>query len=276
MSTVCSSTVGGGQLNRNRSWPFWAEISAEARALRPAMPMLSTVTSVSFLSPHSLAYFLLNHSSYAGTKWTHWRIRSFFRAAFARPGIPMLAPRVAAVLRKRRRFTLRWSLICVSLRWANSRARFCMCQAAWGAGDAPALCYSFVLHGRPATVFRRHPAGRGIRVAGPHGHRGRHRDLRGALRRLQRPAHRRRAHEALDLRRADRARAPRPGHPGGSLHPGDAGVRDARVRGAPLEVQGAHQDRRHDQAACESDREEGDREARPRPDHARAHRAEPA
>src|SRR6266571_1357437 len=25
MSTVCSSKLGGGQLKRKRSWPFWAE-----------------------------------------------------------------------------------------------------------------------------------------------------------------------------------------------------------------------------------------------------------
>jgi len=63
MSTVCSSNDGGGQLKRSRSWPFWAETSAVARGLIPAMPMLSTVTSVSFFSPHSLTSFLLNHSS---------------------------------------------------------------------------------------------------------------------------------------------------------------------------------------------------------------------
>ena len=82
-------------MKRKRSCPFCAEISAEARGLIPAMPMLSTVTSVSFFLPHSTAYFLLNHSSYAGTKWTHWRIRSFF-AAWARPGMMMLAPSPAA------------------------------------------------------------------------------------------------------------------------------------------------------------------------------------
>src|SRR3970282_1253226 len=92
----CSSNDGGGQLNMNRSCPFWAETSAAPRALIPARPMLSTITSVSFFCPHSTAYFLLNHSSYAGTKWTQLRIFSVFFAAWDRPGMMILAPRPAA------------------------------------------------------------------------------------------------------------------------------------------------------------------------------------
>src|SRR5215471_16773494 len=47
------------------------------------MPMLSTVTSVLFLSPHSLTYFSLNHLSKAGTKCTHWIILRVFLPAAA-------------------------------------------------------------------------------------------------------------------------------------------------------------------------------------------------
>src|SRR5262249_47463246 len=80
MSTTCSSYNGAGQLKRNRLWPCRAATSAAARALIPALPMLSTVTSVLFLSPHSLTYFSLNHLSKAGTKCTHWRIFRLFLA----------------------------------------------------------------------------------------------------------------------------------------------------------------------------------------------------
>jgi hypothetical protein len=45
------------------SCPLPADTSALARALIWASPMLSTITSVSFFAPHSLTYFLLNHSS---------------------------------------------------------------------------------------------------------------------------------------------------------------------------------------------------------------------
>src|SRR5436309_1893068 len=65
-----------------RSWPFFAETSAAAVGLMAGMPMLSTVTSVSFFSPHSLMYWPLNHLSYPGTKWFHWTMRSVFLAAF--------------------------------------------------------------------------------------------------------------------------------------------------------------------------------------------------
>ena len=58
----------------NRSWPFCADTSAAARELIAGMPTWSTITSVSFFSPHCLVYVLSNHLSYAGTKWLHWRI----------------------------------------------------------------------------------------------------------------------------------------------------------------------------------------------------------
>src|SRR2546428_5966656 len=111
MSTVCSSKLGGGQLKRKRSWPFWAETSAAARALSPARPMLSTVTSVSFFWPHSLTYVSLNHLSKAGTKCTHWRIFRLFLAlapydrAGTIKGAPIPAANVpaAVVLIKSRR-----------------------------------------------------------------------------------------------------------------------------------------------------------------------------
>ena len=63
IGTTCCSKAGGGQLNWRMSWPFPAATSALARALICASPMLSTITSVSFFAPHSLTYFLLNHSS---------------------------------------------------------------------------------------------------------------------------------------------------------------------------------------------------------------------
>src|SRR5262245_55369275 len=61
--------------------------------------MLSTVTSVLFLSPHSLTYFSLNHLSKAGTKCTHWRIFRLFLALapYDRCGTIKGAPRPVAI-----------------------------------------------------------------------------------------------------------------------------------------------------------------------------------
>ena len=58
-----SSYTGLGQRKRKRSCPFFAETSAAAVVLIAGMPTLSTTTSVSFFSPHSLMYWLLNHLS---------------------------------------------------------------------------------------------------------------------------------------------------------------------------------------------------------------------
>src|SRR3989442_39514 len=129
---------------------------------------------------------------------------------------------------------------------------------------------------RVARPLRRHPGGGRVRVARPHGDRGRHRPLRRPLRRLQHPAHRRRVHEAVDLRRAHRPRPARPRHPGRPLHARHPGLRHARLRRAALEVQGADQDRRHDPAAGEGDGEEGDLQVGSRPGDRRAHGREPA
>src|SRR5439155_366202 len=85
-----------------------------------------------------------------------------------------------------------------------------------------------------------------------------------------------RGKRAVALGRAHRPRIALRRDPVRALRPRRRAVRDARVRRAALEVQGAGQDRRHDQAQGESDREEGSLEARPRTDHAPAHRAEPA
>src|SRR2546429_474010 len=126
------------------------------------------------------------------------------------------------------------------------------------------------------ALLRRDPDRRGVRVAGTDRHRGGHRDLCGAVRRLQRAPHGRGVHEAVDLRRADRPRPPRPLHPGGPLHARHRPVRDARVRRAPVEVQGAGQDRRHHPPAREGHRQKGDLETRPRPHHRAADRAQPA
>jgi len=46
-----------------RSWPFLADTSAAAVGLMAGMPTLSTITSVSFFSPHSFTYWPLNHLS---------------------------------------------------------------------------------------------------------------------------------------------------------------------------------------------------------------------
>src|SRR5215472_8334687 len=70
----------------NRSCPFWAWASAAARALMVVKLMLSTTTVVLFFCPHSTVYFLLNHSSHAGTKWLHWQIFNVFCWAAARSG----------------------------------------------------------------------------------------------------------------------------------------------------------------------------------------------
>src|SRR5215467_1715999 len=130
MSTTCSSYAGGGQLNRNRSWPFWADTSAAARALSPATPMLSTVTSMLFFSPHSLMYFSLNHLSKAGTKCTHWMIlRVFFALAPWDFDTKMVGPRptpsaaaVVVLMKCRRVIRLRfiaYSLCCWALGGPN-------------------------------------------------------------------------------------------------------------------------------------------------------------
>src|SRR6266566_5073166 len=98
-------------------------------------------------------------------------------------------------------------------------------------------------------MLRRSPARPGVHLARPDRHRGGHRHLRRAQRRLQRAAHRRRAHEGLDLRRADRPRAPeRP----------------------QVEVQRADQDRRHRARPLAHRLQEGWTGRGPRPRHGRA------
>src|SRR6267142_4098590 len=80
----------------NRSWPFLAETSDAARVFRSTRLMLSTVTVVLFFWPHSTTYFLLNHSSHAGTKWLHCRIFRVFCWAAARSGNKNAVPIPAA------------------------------------------------------------------------------------------------------------------------------------------------------------------------------------
>src|SRR5262249_6690795 len=96
-----------------RSWPFLAATSAAIREGRSRLVMWSTVTSILFWLPQSVAN-LSNQVSYSGTKWFHCRIRSCFL-----PEVPPLldvpggaqaaaAPptaRVAAPCMKRRRLT---------------------------------------------------------------------------------------------------------------------------------------------------------------------------
>src|SRR5215510_1537062 len=58
------------------------ETSAPARALIAVTAIVSTVTSVSFFSPHSLTYLSMNHLSKAGTKWLHRQILRVLEALF--------------------------------------------------------------------------------------------------------------------------------------------------------------------------------------------------
>src|SRR5882762_1192848 len=93
MSSTCASNAPGGDRNWNRSCPCWAATSALARVPRSASAMWSTVTSIPFAVPHSLAY-LSNQASYEGTKWLHWRIlRVFWGRLIRMVGPP---PRAAA------------------------------------------------------------------------------------------------------------------------------------------------------------------------------------
>ena len=46
--------------------------------------MRSTMTSVSFFRPQTFVYVFWSHVSYAGTKWTHWMIRSVFWSSLCR------------------------------------------------------------------------------------------------------------------------------------------------------------------------------------------------
>src|SRR5579859_7826124 len=84
--------------NINRSWPFLAATSAFPLVGRSTRLMLSTVTSVLFFCPHSTVYFLLNHSSQAGTKWLHCRIFSVFCCAAARSGNRNAGPSAPAAI----------------------------------------------------------------------------------------------------------------------------------------------------------------------------------
>src|SRR5438874_10456652 len=77
MSSTWGSNAPGGDRNWNRSCPCCAATSALARVPRSASEMWSTVTSIPFGVPQSLAN-LSNHTSYEGTKWLHWRILSVF------------------------------------------------------------------------------------------------------------------------------------------------------------------------------------------------------
>src|SRR5215467_13015578 len=101
-----------GERNMNRSWPFLADASDAARVGRSTKLMLSTITLVSFFCPHSTVYFLLNHSSQAGTKWLHWQIFNVFCWAAARsgnrnagPSAPAAMPPAPAILIKSLRDT---------------------------------------------------------------------------------------------------------------------------------------------------------------------------
>src|SRR6266851_1986079 len=96
-----SSWLAGGEVNMKRSWPLLAEASEAPRELIAAAAMLSTVTSVSFFSPHSLVYSVLNHLSKPGTKCPHWAILSFFAGFFSpradlAPSTPLPNPAAAS------------------------------------------------------------------------------------------------------------------------------------------------------------------------------------
>src|SRR6266436_229217 len=141
-------------------------------------------------------------------------------------------------------------------------------------GRRRVLCWR--VHDRAAPLLRRHRGRRGLRVARAHGDRDRSRALRRTLRGLQRPAHRRRVHEDLDLRRADRPRAARTGHPIRPLLAILQAVRLARLRRHALEVQGADQDRGHRAAARPGLGQARRRQARPRTGHGSANARQPA
>ena len=81
---------------------------------------MSTVTSVSFSSPHFLMYVPLNHLSKAGTKWFHCTIRRvflpagevpapFLHALTAIPPPSAAAPRAPALMTLRREVLLAFS-----------------------------------------------------------------------------------------------------------------------------------------------------------------------
>src|SRR5215475_12998728 len=101
--------------------------------MRPRL-MLSTITSVSLFLPHSFVYSLLNHLSYAGTKWLHCRI---FSALAALAGLtwkngptPAATPAAVAVLitsrRERPRRRLRVSISVLLERFRRKIAhRYC-------------------------------------------------------------------------------------------------------------------------------------------------------
>src|ERR1051325_85355 len=57
-----------------RSWPLCAATSEAARPSSRVLLMCSTLTWTSLAASQRLMKVLLNQSSYAGTKWTHWMI----------------------------------------------------------------------------------------------------------------------------------------------------------------------------------------------------------
>src|SRR5215813_3309849 len=79
-SITWSSYTDGGERNMTRSCPFCAATSAAAREGMSVLLMLSTVTSVSFLAPQSLMYFVLNQAWCAGRQRIHCRMTRVFGA----------------------------------------------------------------------------------------------------------------------------------------------------------------------------------------------------
>src|SRR5262249_39658149 len=123
--------------------------------MRPRL-MLSTITSVSLFLPHSFVYSLLNHLSYAGTKWLHCRI---FSALAALAGLtwkngPTLAATPAAVAglitsrRERPRRRLRGS-ISVFLERFRGGTRASLLSAL---GAFPPHCRGFAKHNDAAST----------------------------------------------------------------------------------------------------------------------------
>src|SRR2546429_8339896 len=108
MSSTWGSNAAGGERSWNRSCPCCAATSALARVPRSASAMWSTVTSIPFAVPQSLAY-LSNHTSYEGTKWLHWRILSVFcRRLIRMVGPSAAAARVAPVVVTNSRRSIRF------------------------------------------------------------------------------------------------------------------------------------------------------------------------
>src|SRR2546430_8507420 len=143
MSSTWGSNAPGGERNWNRSCPCCAATSALARVPRSASAMWSTVTSIPFAVPQSLAY-LSNHTSYEGTKWLHWRILSVFWGRLIQtvgPKAAAAAAPVVVVTNSRRLIAFRLVMDlppCVSAASAvhGRKKLFCGSVDAWRHGGA--------------------------------------------------------------------------------------------------------------------------------------------